>query len=224
MSRGLFITGTDTGVGKTVIACGLARALRQRRVEIGVMKPCETGVGPKGPEDAAALRAAAGVEDTIEEICPQSFALPAAPSVAAQVEGRVVDLERIRVASKALAARHDFLLVEGAGGWLVPIAPGFSMADLAAELGFPVLVVARASLGTINHTLLTLESIERRGLPLAGVVVNHPGGILSGPDARNLHALREALGPKLIAEVPPLADPREAALESLASRVVREVG
>ena len=221
MSRGLFVTGTDTGVGKTVIACGLARALRQRRVEVGVMKPCETGVGPKGPEDAAALRAAAGVSDTIEEICPQSFALPAAPSVAAQVEGRVVDLERIRFASKTLAARHDFLLVEGAGGWLVPIAPDFAMADLAAELGYAILVVARASLGTINHTLLTLESIEHRGLPLAGVVVNHAGGILSGPDARNLHALRTALGPRLIAEVPPLADRRMAMLDDLAARVTR---
>jgi dethiobiotin synthetase len=219
--RGLFVTGTDTGVGKTVIACGLARGLRQSGVDVGVMKPCETGVGPKGPEDAAALRAAAGVEDSIEEICPQSFALPAAPSVAAQVESRVVDLERIRVASKALAARHDFLLVEGAGGWLVPIAADFSMADLAAELGYPVLVVARASLGTINHTLLTLESIERRGLPLAGVVVNHAGGILSGPDARNLHALRQALGARLVAEVPPLADPRMAMLGDLAARVAQ---
>jgi dethiobiotin synthetase len=218
--RGLFVTGTDTGVGKTVIACGLARGLRQSGVDVGVMKPCETGVGPSGPEDAGALRAAAGVEDPIEDICPQSFALPAAPSVAAQVEGRVVDLERIRLASKTLAARHDFLLVEGAGGWLVPITPAFAMADLAAELGYPVLVIARASLGTINHTLLTLESIERRGLPLAGVVVNHPGGILSGPDARNLHALRTALGPRLLAEVPPLADPRTEPLDALADRIL----
>jgi dethiobiotin synthetase len=217
--RGLFVTGTDTGVGKTVIACGLARGLRRRGVDVGVMKPCETGVGPEGPKDAAALRAAAGVEDPIEDICPQSFALPAAPSVAAQVESRVVDLERIRLASKTLDARHEFLLVEGAGGWLVPITPDFAMADLAAELGYPVLVVARASLGTINHTLLTVEAIERRGLPLAGVVVNHPGGILSGPDARNLHALRTALGPKLLAEVPPLADPGTEPLDALADRI-----
>jgi dethiobiotin synthetase len=219
--RGVFVTGTDTGVGKTVIACGLARALRQRGIDVGVMKPCETGVGPAGPLDALALRAAAGVNDPIEVVCPQFFALPAAPSVAAQVEGRVVDLERIRVASKTLAARHDLLLVEGAGGWLVPITPEFAMADLAAELGLPVLVVARASLGTINHTLLTVEAIERRGIPLAGVVVNHAGGVLSGADARNLHALRGALGAKLLAEVPPLADPGRDSLDSLAERILQ---
>jgi dethiobiotin synthetase len=219
--RGIFVTGTDTGVGKTVIACGLARGLRQRGIDVGVMKPCETGVGPAGPLDALALRAAAGVNDPIEVICPHFFALPAAPSVAAQVEGRVVDLERIRVASKALDARHEFLLVEGAGGWLVPITPEFAMADLAAELGFPVLVVARASLGTINHTLLTVEAIERRGIPLAGVVVNHAGGVLSGADARNLHALRGALGAKLLGEVPPLADPGRDPLDSLAERILQ---
>jgi dethiobiotin synthetase len=218
--RGVFVTGTDTGVGKTVIACGLARGLRQRGVDVGVMKPCETGVGPKGPLDALALRAAAGVDDPIEVVCPQSFALPAAPSIAAQVEGKAVDLERIRLASKTLDARHDFLLVEGAGGWLVPIAPDYAMADLAAELALPVLVVARASLGTINHTLLTLEAVERRGLRLAGVVVNHAGGILSGPDARNLHALRTELGAKLLAEVPPQADPAATVLEDLAARVL----
>jgi dethiobiotin synthetase len=219
--RGLFVTGTDTGVGKTVIACGIARGLRHRGVDVGVMKPCETGVGPAGPLDALALRAAAGVNDPIEVICPHFFALPAAPSVAAQVEGRVVDLERIRVASKALDARHEFLLVEGAGGWLVPITPEFAMADLAAELGFPVLVVARASLGTINHTLLTVEAIERRGIPLGGVVVNHAGGVLSGADARNLHALRGALGAKLLGEVPPLADPGRDPLDSLAERILQ---
>jgi dethiobiotin synthetase len=219
--RGLFVTGTDTGVGKTVIACGLARALRHEGVDVGVMKPCETGVGPDGPLDALALRDAAGVNDPIEVICPHSFALPAAPSVAAQVEGRAVDLERIRVASKVLATRHEFLLVEGAGGWLVPITADFAMADLAAELGLPVLVVARASLGTINHTLLTVEAIERRGIPLAGVVVNHAGGVLSGADARNLHALRTALGAKLLAEVPPLADPGRDPLATLAERVLQ---
>jgi dethiobiotin synthetase len=219
--RGIFVTGTDTGVGKTVIACGLARGLRQRGIDVGVMKPCETGIGPAGPLDALALRSAAGANDPIEVVCPQSFALPAAPSVAAQVEGRVVDLERIRVASKTLATRHEFLLVEGAGGWLVPITAEFAMADLAAELGLPVLVVARASLGTINHTLLTVEAIERRGIPLAGVVVNHAGGVLSGADARNLHALRGALGAKLLAEVPPLADPGRDSLDSLAERILQ---
>ncbi len=201
--KGLFVTGTDTGVGKTVVACALARALRGHGV--GVMKPIETGVGPDGPLDAQALREAAGAGDSLEEICPQQFALPAAPTVAAAAEGRTVDLGSVRRAAEILAERHPFLVVEGAGGLLVPAAEGFSMADLASDLGLPVVVVARGALGTINHTLLTLEAISRRALPLAGVVVSHAAGTLSDADARNLDALRRALGERLVGEVPPLA-------------------
>jgi dethiobiotin synthetase len=206
---GLFVTGTDTGVGKTVVTCALARALRKAGVDVGVMKPCETGVGPAGPEDARALLAASGAGDALDEVCPERLALPAAPSAAAAAEGRAVDLGRIRAAAARLAARHELLLVEGAGGLLVPLAPGVSMADLAAGLGYPVLVVARGALGTINHTLLTLEALERRGLALAGVVVCHAAP-LSAADARNLAALRETLGARLLGELPPLADPAQA--------------
>lgn len=205
MSRGVFVTGTDTGVGKTVVACAIVRALRARGVEVGAMKPVETGVGPEGPLDAAALRAAAGDADPLERVCPARFALPAAPTVAAAAEGRRVDLAAVRAGFAALRERHDWLVVEGAGGLLVPAAEGVTMADLAAEWALPLLVVARAALGTINHTLLTLEAAERRGLPLAGVVVSHAGGVLSEADAANLSALRAALGDRLLGEVPPLA-------------------
>jgi dethiobiotin synthetase len=204
-ARGYFVTGTDTGVGKTVVACALVRALRVAGRDVGVMKPAETGVGPDGPLDALALRTAARVDDALEEICPVQLALPAAPSVAAADEGTGVDLARVRKTFDALAARHETMVVEGAGGLLVPLAEGFTMADLAAELGLPVLLVARAALGTINHTLLSLEAIEARGLALAGVVVSHAGGPLSDADARNLAALRDALGARLLGEIPPLA-------------------
>jgi dethiobiotin synthetase len=220
---GLFVTGTDTGVGKTLVACALARSLRAGGVDVGVMKPVETGVGPEGPTDALALRAAAGSGDPIEDVCPAPFALPAAPAVAAQAEGRSVDLRRIHAAAMRLRARHDFLLVEGAGGLLVPLTAAASMADLAAELGFPLLVVARASLGTINHTLLTLEVAERRGLAIAGVVVSHATGALPAADATNLEALREALGRRLRAEIPPLRDPKEADLTALARELVTQI-
>lgn len=208
--RGFFVTGTDTGVGKTVVACTLVGALREAGRDVGVMKPAETGVGAGGPLDALALREAAGSTDALDEVCPVQLALPAAPSVAAADEGASVDLARIRKAFDALAARHDCMVVEGAGGLLVPLAPGFTMADLAAELTLPVLLVARAALGTINHTLLSLEAIEGRGLSLAGVVVSHAGGALSDADAKNLAALREALGPRLLGEVPPLDAPEAA--------------
>jgi dethiobiotin synthetase len=205
-SRGLFVTGTDTGVGKTLVACALARGLRGRGLDVGVMKPVETGVGAAGPADARALRDAAGVEDGLDRICPQSFALPAAPSVAAAAEGRVLDRQALRTAFDALRERHEFLLVEGAGGLLVPLAEDFSMADLAGELGLPLLVVARASLGTINHTRLTLEAAGGRHLSVAGVVVSHGAVPLCAADARNLVALRDLLGPRLLGEVPPLAE------------------
>ncbi len=205
MTRGLFVTGTDTGVGKTVVACAIARGLVARGLDVGVLKPAETGVGADGPLDAQALREAAGVEDPLDRICPQQFALPAAPTVAAAAEGRPVDLAALDAAFHALRAGHEVLLVEGAGGLLVPVTATFCMADLAARWELPLVVAARAALGTINHTLLTLEALERRGLALAGVVVSHAGGPLSDADAANLEALRRALGPRLVGEIPPLA-------------------
>jgi dethiobiotin synthase len=156
--RGLFVTGTDTGVGKTLVACTVARALRERGIDLGVMKPIETGVGSDGPLDAIALRAAAGAEDALDLVCPQQFALPAAPTVAAAHEGREVDLVMLDAAWAVLAARHDSMLVEGAGGLLVPAAAGVTMADLAERFGLPLLIAARGSLGTINHTLLKRPS------------------------------------------------------------------
>jgi dethiobiotin synthetase len=216
---GFFVTGTDTGVGKTVVACALARALRAAGRDVGVLKPAETGVGPDGPLDARALREAAGVDDPLDAVCPVQLALPAAPSVAAAAEGRTVDTGAIRKAYDALRARHETLVVEGAGGLLVPLAEGFTMADLARELALPVLVVARASLGTINHTLLTVEALARRGLPLAGVVVSHAGGPLSDADAKNLVALRDALGDRLVAEIPPLAPDAAPAPDRLAGLI-----
>ncbi len=212
-AAGFFVTGTDTGVGKTVVACALLRALRARGIDAGGMKPIETGVGPDGPRDAMALLAAAGGRDTLGSVCPQRFALAAAPTVAAAAEGRCVDLDSIRRAFSALAARHSHLVVEGAGGLLAPAAEGASMADLAAELGLPLLVVARASLGTINHTRLTLEAAAARGLPLAGVVISHGATPLPAADLANFAALRSELGALLVGEIPTLApgelpDPR----------------
>jgi dethiobiotin synthetase len=203
-ARGVFVTGTDTGVGKTVVACALVAALRACGLDVGAMKPIETGVGRAGPRDALALRAAAGGRDPLADVCPQRLALPAAPSVAAARARRGVDLAAIRRAHARLAARHAFLVVEGAGGLLVPIAPRLDMAGLARALGLPLLVVARAALGTINHTRLTLEAAARRALPVAGVVISHSGGRLSAADARNLAALRAELGRLLVGEIPPL--------------------
>jgi len=224
--RGLFVTGTDTGVGKTVVTCALARGLRAAGIDVGVMKPVETGVPASGPADALALRAAAGVEDPIELVCPLRFSLPAAPLVAARDEGRETPMAPIRDAFATLSARHALMLVEGAGGLLVPFDDETDMADLARTLGLPILIVARTALGTINHTRLTLEAADARGLDVLGVVLSHAQGPLSRADAENLDCLRQRLGPRLIGEVPPAeigsaVSPTAAGLPTLLQRLGR---
>ena len=173
--KGIFITGTDTGVGKTVLCAGLAAALRRRALDVGVTKPVATGAvrrnGKLVSADAIFLKAVAGVDDAVESICPLLFELPAAPNVAASHEGETVDLDGVRKALADLAAVHAFLLVEGIGGWRVPITDSFSVRELAVEVRLPVLVVARAGLGTINHTVLTVESVREAGLDVVGVVL-----------------------------------------------------
>lgn len=217
---GVFISGTDTGVGKTLVACALARGLRAAGIDIGVMKPVETGVPAEGPEDARALVRAAGVDDPISLVCPLQFEMPAAPDAAARAEGREASIGPIQEAYQALSSRHARMLVEGAGGLLVPFDAETTMADLAAALALPVLLVARASLGTINHTLLSVEECRRRGLDLIGVVVSHADGPISAADAANLETLKRALGERLVGEVFPVeageaVDPAAAGLAAV---------
>ncbi len=213
MIRGFFVTGTDTGVGKTVAACALIRGLRNEGIDVGAMKPMETGVDPvTGPLDAAALCTATGNVDPPELVCPVRFALPAAPNVAAAHEGKQVDLDTVYRAFEELAARHDWLVVEGAGGLLVPTTDSATMADLAAHLALPIVVVARPALGTINHTRLTVEEADRRGLDLLGVVISHDRA-LSAADTSNLGCLREWLGDRLLAEIPLQEDTQQARIE-----------
>ena len=170
--RGLFVTGTDTGVGKTEVACALLENARAAGLDAVGMKPAQSGVSPGEASDAERLREACGAVEPLSAICPHSFAAPLAPAVAARLEGRPLALDAILGAARVLAARHEAILVEGAGGLLVPLTERHTYADLAAALGLPVVVVARAGLGTVNHTALTLEALDRRGLAVAAVVLN----------------------------------------------------
>jgi dethiobiotin synthetase len=170
--RGLFVTGTDTAVGKTEVACALVSAARGRGDDVVGMKPAQSGILPGEVSDAERLRLAAGAAEPLEAVCPYTFRAPLAPAVAARLEGREVSLGRIVDLARALAARHAALVVEGAGGLLVPLTETETYADLAVALALPVLVVARAGLGTVNHTALTVEALRRRGLSLAAVVLN----------------------------------------------------
>ncbi len=203
---GLFITGTDTDAGKTVVSCAIARGLRSAGIDVGVMKPAETGVPVEGPYDARALIEAAGVSDSLELVCPQQFDLPAAPLASARAEGREVDLDAIDAAYQEIDRRHECVLVEGAGGLLVPITETLDMAGLADRLELPVLLVARASLGTINHTLLSVQACQQRGLELLGVVFSHTNGPTSAADLCNLDILREMLGNHVLGEIPALGE------------------
>jgi dethiobiotin synthetase len=176
--RGLFVTATDTGVGKTTVACALVAAWARRGRRVAVMKPCETG----GGDDAERLVRASGRALDLARVRPYAFALPASPAVAAAAAGARIGFGALVDGCRALADEADAVVVEGAGGLLVPLDERRLMADLAVALGLPLLIVARPSLGTVNHTLLTLEAARRRGLLVAGVVLSHAAPGAGGPD------------------------------------------
>ncbi len=210
MGKGLFIIGTDTGVGKTFVAGVLASLLRARQLRVGVMKPVETGCprqdGRLQPQDALYLREKAGSVDPLEEICPYAFEMPAAPLVAADALHTAIDLDRIVTGFHHLVARHQVTLVEGAGGILVPLTETADYTDLIQKLRIPVLVVARASLGTINHTMLTVRWAKQVALPLLGVVVNSPTGPPAPSEQANLEALVRRLPTPLLGCIPYLPE------------------
>ncbi len=177
MTHGLFITGTDTAVGKTFVTTRIARELQAAGVRVGIYKPACSGAetdesGRPMWEDVDAHFHALNGEFPRERICPQCFHAPLAPPVAAAAEGRIVDADRLQAGVDWWRGRVDVLLVEGAGGLLCPLTESTSIADLAVELGFPLLIVARLGLGTINHTLLTVEVARSRGLSMTGIVLN----------------------------------------------------
>jgi dethiobiotin synthetase len=190
--RGLFVTGTDTGVGKTVVTAGIVAALRARGHDVGVAKPLQSGALADDPSgDAMLLRQWTRVPETAAEIAPYSFAAALAPSVAAELEERTVTLSDALAAVQAIAEQHDAVVVEGAGGLIVPLGPGWTVADLAVALALPVLVVARASLGTVNHSALTVQALRSLGLYPVGVVLNGPADESSRRNARLIEELAD---------------------------------
>jgi dethiobiotin synthetase len=165
------VTGTDTGVGKTVIACALIAALRDRGLSVAAMKPIETGVDGE-PADARALCDAAGGLDALDDVCPERFDEPLAPWVAARRAGRTIALSTLEAARARLESGRDALVVEGAGGLLVPIADGVAYDTLFRRWGLELIVVAANRLGAINHTLLTVRAAHAAGLKVRAVVLN----------------------------------------------------
>jgi len=197
--RGYFVTATDTGVGKTFVTAALAAALRARGRDVAVFKPVQSGALADDPAGDAALLGAD---------CVYAFRAPLAPLVAARKEGRQIELEPILERARALEREHEMLLVEGAGGLLVPLSDDLDLAGLVAALGLPLVVVARAGLGTVNHTLLTIEVARARGLEIAGVVLNGDGDESTDDNPALIEARS---GARVLARIPRLADPSDAA-------------
>jgi len=210
-AHGIFITGTDTGVGKTVAACGLVRALRQAGSRVSVMKPVASGSlrTPEGLRnaDALALMEAAGMDSRTlyARVNPYCFEPPISPHIAAEDVKIKIDIGLIRGEFDRLAASADWIVVEGAGGWLAPLSDHETMADLASGLDLPVLIVVGLKLGCLNHAQLTRRAVGAHGAPFAGWVASAIDPQMSRLEA-NLESLERLLGDPPLAVVPHLPD------------------
>jgi dethiobiotin synthetase len=169
--RGFFVTGTGTEVGKTVVAAVIARSLAAEGENVAVFKPAVTGLSEPGEADHELLRRASGSAQSDEQIAPYRYDLPASPHLAAELAGERIEPPRLLRAARRAEADADVLVCEGVGGLMVPLAPGYLVRDLARELALPVIVAAPPDLGTINHTLLTLEGARAAALDVALVVL-----------------------------------------------------
>jgi dethiobiotin synthetase len=205
---GVFVTGTDTGVGKTLVAAALIHALTARGLRVAPFKPVAAGADetPAGlrNEDAALLASLAGDTHPYEWVNPILAALPMAPHIALAREGRRFERGAVLEAWRRLGADTDFAVAEGAGGWLVPLTPDYDMATLAADLGLPVLLVVGLRLGCLNHARLTAEAIAARSLPLAGWIASRVDPQMPGVE-ENLASLAQSLGRPPLAVLPWLA-------------------
>ena len=167
--KSIFITATDTEVGKTFVSCGIVRILNEQGINVGVMKPLSSG----NAEDARLLKAAAGVTDPIDLINPVRLKHPLAPLVSSRRERTKISLNRIVKSFKELEQLHDIVLVEGIGGIMVPIMNNFYVSDLIKLLKLPIIIVTRPNLGTINHTLLTVNYAKKQNIRIKGIVINY---------------------------------------------------
>lgn len=210
MTQAYFLTGTDTEVGKTRVAAALLHKWRRGGKTVGAMKPVASGCRPtpRGLRnaDAEQLLAQCSGRPAYPEVNPYAFEPPIAPHIAAAAAGIRIEIDDIVETARALAAGRDRFVVEGVGGWQVPLGDTGTTADLAALLAYPVIVVVGVRLGCINHALLTLESIERRGLPVAGWVANRVDPECARTD-EVVDALEARVASPLLGRVPWLSDP-----------------
>ncbi len=226
MNRGLFITGTDTDVGKTVVTAGLAVAIKARGFNVGVMKPAASGAvrhdGRLISQDAAFLLKAINSRTDHHLAAPLRIEAPLAPLAATMLENIPVETEKIFKAFKIMRRQHDFMLVEGIGGLLVPLTESYLIADLVKDLAFPLVIVARPGLGTINHTLLTISEAEKRGIDVKGFIINGLDSDQAGDAERtNPEIIKTISGKPLLGILP--FDPEVSVDELVIGNVVEAV-
>jgi dethiobiotin synthetase len=217
-AKGFFVTGTDTGVGKTIITGALIKASGLLGIRTCGMKPIETGCLREGdkfiPSDGIFIKTIAHMEEAIDHISPCCFEEPLAPLPASEIEGTLVDFEKIRKEYTALSHKYDVVIVEGIGGLLVPITKNYFVLDLAKDLGLPMVVVSRPGLGTINHTMLSVNYAIKEGLTVAGIVINYsrpPEG--SPAENTNPDVIKEISPAPIIGIFPYLKDLEETSIE-----------
>ncbi len=223
--KGIFITGTDTDVGKTWVAAGLTAVLKESGMQAVYFKPMQSGCPLEAarliPTDARFAKDVAGLREPLEVLTPIALRLALAPGVAAAQAGVEVDLERIAAAFRDLASRYEFLVVEGAGGLYVPLmGMDFLVLDLIRWLGLPLVVVAKSGLGTINHTVLTVKAAQAANIRVAGIILNRFPGKPGLAEETNPGVIEALTGVPIIGrlpEVPDLNDPaaREPFLSAL---------
>jgi len=177
MIKGIFITGTDTGVGKTFVAEGVIRAISEKGITVCPMKPVETGCKIKNgklvPADAIKLLKASRIEESVDSVNVYRFRQPLAPAVAAEKEDVVIHKGRIISAYKRLSKVYKFIVIEGAGGIMTPVYKKYLYVDMIKDFALPLIIVSKPGLGTVNHTLLTIEAARHRGIKLYGIIINN---------------------------------------------------
>jgi dethiobiotin synthetase len=201
-SKGFFITGTDTGVGKTVVSAALGWNLIQSGKKVGVMKPIQTGTDLVGLMDIEFIQKVLETSYALEEVCPYRFPHPVAPFVASSLVGQIIDTDRLKSNFLRMSSTNDVVIVEGAGGLLVPIKKNYLMSDLAFDLELQTIVVTSPFLGTLNHTLLTIECAKSRGLKLYGIAINSFPANPSVAERTNPELIIQMTGEKVVGVLP----------------------
>ncbi len=224
---GYFISGTDTGVGKTLVTGSIARALVQSGKKVGVLKPCETGCRIQGdglvPADAVFLQDMSGCREDIDTVCPYKMQHPLAPWVAATLENVEISVARIASICREMLERYDVVLVEGAGGLMVPITENMLTLDVIKLLNLPLIIVARLSLGTINHTLLSVKQAQSSGIKVAGIILNQLLPDTSKAEETNPQVIKRFSEVRLLGQMPFIAPDKRNDSDYLANLATQHI-